>query len=114
MKPASAKQKGRLFQQKVRDLILEAFPKLEPDDVRSTSMGAQGEDVVLSPAARLLFPYQVECKAKARAQVYTWFEQAKTHGGSEPLVFVKQDRKQPLVIMDAAHFFLLLKRDGGN
>jgi hypothetical protein len=77
-------------------------------------MGAGGEDIQLSPAARILFPYQVECKAKARAQVYTWMEQAKSHGKHEPLVFVKQDRKAPLVIMDAEHFFLLLKRDSGN
>jgi hypothetical protein len=73
-------------------------------------MGAGGEDVQLSPAARKLVPYQIECKAKARAQVYTWYEQAKSHGDYQPLVFVKQDRKKPLVILDAGHFFDLLKQ----
>lgn len=114
MKPASAKQKGRNFQQTIRDYLLELFTSLEPDDVKSTSMGAGGEDVQLSPAARKLFPYQVECKAKGRAQVYTWYEQAKTHGNHEPVVFVKQDRKAPLAIVDAKHFLLLVKERNGN
>lgn len=114
MKPASAKQKGRNFQQWVRDHILSVFLTLEPDDVKSTSMGAGGEDVQLSPAARKFVPYQIECKAKARAQVYTWYEQAKTHGTYEPLVVIKQDRKKPLVIVDAEHFFKLLKDKNNN
>lgn len=109
MRPQSAKAKGRTFQQWVRDYILSAFLTLEPDDVKSTSMGAQGEDIQLSPAARKLIPYQIECKAKARAQVYTWYEQAKSHGSHEPIVIIKQDRKKPLVVVDAEHFFSLIK-----
>lgn len=77
-------------------------------------MGAGGEDVQLSPAARKLLPYQIECKAKARAQVYTWYEQAKSHGSHEPLVFIKQDRKKPLVIVDAEHFLNLLKEKNAD
>jgi hypothetical protein len=115
IKPASAKQKGRSFQQQTRDLILSLFLQLEPDDVKSTSMGAQGEDIQLSPAARKLIPYQIECKAKARAQVYTWYEQAKAHGDHEPLVVIKQDRKKPLVVVDAEHFFKILNKvSSGN
>lgn len=64
MKTSSAKAKGRKLQQHVRDVLLEAFPTLEPDDVKSTSMGAQGEDVQLSPAARKLMPIAVETKAR--------------------------------------------------
>lgn len=114
MKPQSAKAKGRGFQQRVRDLLLSAFLTLEPDDVKSTSMGASGEDVMLSPAARKVFPYQIECKAKARAQVYTWYEQAQTHGSHEPVVFIKQDRKKPLVVVDAEHFIKLVQNANQN
>ena len=114
MKPASSKQKGRLFQQWVRDLILTTFLTLEPDDVKSTSMGASGEDVQLSPAARKLFPYQIECKSKASSQIHTYYEQAKTHGNHEPIVFVKQDRKRPLAIVDAEHFLELIKTINGK
>jgi hypothetical protein len=108
MTPASSKAKGRSLQQWVRDLILKSFSSLEKDDVRSTSMGADGEDVQLSPAARKLVPYQIECKNKARSQIHTYYDQACTHGKHEPLVIVKQDRKKPLAILDAETFFKLL------
>ena len=109
MKPASSKAKGRVFQQWIRDHILAVFLQLEPDDVKSTSMGAPGEDIQLSPAARKLVPYQIEAKSKAASQIHTYFLQAQSHGKHEPLVIVKQDRKQPLAVVDAAHFFSLLK-----
>jgi len=38
MKPRSAKNKGKRLQNKVRDLILEKFNQLEPDDVRSEKL----------------------------------------------------------------------------
>lgn len=110
MTPQSAKAKGRSLQKTVVALILEAFPNLEPDDVKSTSMGASGEDVQLSPAARKLVPYQIECKSKAKSQVHTYYEQAKTHGKHEPLVIVKMDYKKPLAIVDLDHFLELLKK----
>lgn len=111
--PQSAKQKGRKLQQWVRDIILETFG-LEPDDVRSTSMGATGEDVQLSPAARKVVPYQIECKNKARSQVHTYYAQAKEHGEHEPLVIVKMDRDIPLAVLSAETFFKLLKKLNGN
>lgn len=109
MTPQSAKSKGRNFQKLVRDWLLKAFPSLEQDDVRSTSMGAGGEDLQLSPAARKLIPYQIECKAKAKSQIHTFYDQAKTHGKHEPLVIVKQDRHIPLAIVSLEHFIQLLK-----
>lgn len=110
MKPASAKAKGRKLQQQVRDLILETFPDLQADDVRSTSMGAGGEDVQLSPAARARVPYQVECKNKAKSQVHTWYGQAAEHGKHEPLLIVHRDRDVTLAVVEINHFFKLLKQ----
>ena len=49
MRPQSCKSKGRRFQQKVARAILDVFPHLTEDDVRSTSMGAPGEDIQMSP-----------------------------------------------------------------
>jgi hypothetical protein len=109
IKPQSAKAKGRILQQWVRGLFLSTFPQLEDDDVKSTSMGASGEDVQLSPAARKLIPYQTECKNKATSQIHTYYEQAKSHGKHEPLVIVKMNHKRPLAIVDAEHFLDLLK-----
>lgn len=110
MKPSSAKTKGRMLQQWIRDKILETFPNLKPDDVRNTSSGAQGEDVQLSSAARELFPFQIECKNLAKIAVYKFYEQAQTHGEHEPLVFIKQNRSKPLVLMDAEAFFKLVNK----
>lgn len=109
IRPQSAKSKGRKFQQEVRDKLLELFPELEPDDIRSTAMGAPGEDIQLSPAARKKIPYQIECKSKATSQVHTYYEQAKSHGKHEPVVIVKKDRDITLVVMSLEHFLQLLK-----
>jgi len=110
MKAQSAKAKGRRLQQAVRDAILTAFPKLEPDDVRSTSMGAGGEDVQLSPAARKLFPYSVECKSLSKIAVFNYYEQATGHGKHEPLVVIKQNRSKALAVVDLDHFMELVKK----
>ena len=37
----NAKAKGRLGQQEVRDKLLDTFPDLEPDDIKSTVMETQ-------------------------------------------------------------------------
>lgn len=111
MKPRSAKSKGRNFQQVIRDILLKEFPSLEKDDIRSTAMGQGGEDLQLSPAARKLIPYQIECKAKARSQIHTYYEQAKQHGKHEPIVIVKMDRDIPLVTMSLDHFLTLIKKN---
>ena len=111
MNPQSAKAKGRKLQQWVRDLLLESFPSLEPDDVRSTSMGCGGEDLQLSPAARKLFGFSVECKNVERLNVYDAFEQASANSGDhEPLLIMKKNRKRPLVVMDAESFVKLIKK----
>ena len=108
---SSAKAKGRKLQQWTRDLILHKFPKLAPDDVKSTSMGAQGEDIQLSPAARLEVPYSIECKARRSIGVYSFFEQAAANAGShEPLLIIKANRKEPLAVVYADHYFEMLKQ----
>ena len=104
------KSRGRSFQQEVRDTILETFPKLEPDDCVFTSMGAPGEDVRLSPAARKLLPIQIECKRMKSAKgIYNWHNQAKSHGKNEPVVFIRADREQALAIVSAKHYIEMMK-----
>jgi hypothetical protein len=91
-------------------LILEQNPELTPDDVRSTSMGAGGEDVQLSAAARKLVPFQIECKNKKDMAVYTMYDQAVEHGNSWPLLVVKTNYRDPLVVIDASLFFKILRK----
>ena len=99
-----------MLQQAVRDLILAKFD-LEPDDVRSVSMGVSGEDLLLSPAARRKLPISVECKSRASISVYGHYQQAKDNAkGYEPVLIIKQNRDKPLVVVDCVYFFDLLRR----
>jgi hypothetical protein len=93
VKPASCKAKGRRLQQAVRDDLLDAFPTLTADDVRSTSMGAGGEDVLLSTAARRFVPLSFEAKNCERLNVFAALEQAEGNaGGHTPCVVFKKNR----------------------
>lgn len=83
----------------------EYAPELEEGDCRSTSMGASGEDVQLSPAARKIYPMQIECKNRSKMAVYADYQQAATHGPHEPVVVIKQNHCKPLVVVDADYFF---------
>ena len=114
---ATRKAKGRKFQQWVRDALLNAFKTLSEDDVRSTSMGAGGEDILLSPAARKLFPYSVECKHHKSFAIYKVYEQAADNAkksqpvfGYQPVAFIKADHKKPLVVLDADVFIQLVNK----
>jgi hypothetical protein len=112
MKTSSAKSKGRLLQKKVRDAILETYKELTPNDVRSTSMGASGVDVLLSERAMDYFPYSVECKNRARIAVYDWWLQCacNVHPNTQPLMVIKQNHSDPLVIITLDHFMELSSR----
>lgn len=101
MKPSSAKAKGRVFQQKIRDLILENFKELEPDDVRSTGMGQPGEDLQLSPAARKVFPFAVEAKKQETTSIWQWMKQAEENGdGHTPLVVFSRNRSKTYACLE--------------
>lgn len=112
MKPSSAKNKGRLLQQWVRDRLYKAFPTLSEGDIRSTSMGAGGEDIQLSPAARKLIPWSIECKSVKAIAVYKYYDQAKENAGRkhEPVVFMKMNGRRPLAMVDAEYFIKMQKK----
>ena len=59
MKPQSAKAKGRVLQQWVRDKLIQLLD-VHPEDIESRSMGAGGEDLIMARAARAKFPYSIE------------------------------------------------------
>lgn len=77
-------------------------------------MGAAGEDVLLSAAARKLVPFQIECKNKGHVSVYTWYNQARDHGKHEPLLVIKENHAAPLVLLDAKVFFEILRKAIGK
>jgi hypothetical protein len=112
MKTASAKSKGRKLQQEVRQLILDAFPQLEPDDVKSAIMGESGEDIKLSPAARKLFSYSVECKNTEKLNIWNALKQAATNtkDNTIPALFFRRNRSKTYVAIEAEHFIQLIKQ----
>ena len=108
MNPKSGKAKGRRLQNYVRDKLREVYiklwtkaPKLEPDDIKSQTMGMGGEDIVLSPAARKLIPYSFECKNKERLNIWQSIEQCEENSnGSIPVVVIKRNRSKIYAIME--------------
>jgi hypothetical protein len=79
-------------------------------------MGVSGEDLLLSPAARRQLPISIECKSREKIAVYGYYEQAETNakGKGEPVVFIKQNRSRPLVIVDAEYFLELIRRSNNE
>lgn len=112
MKARSAKSKGKRAQNMIREMILDHFPDLHPDDVVSTLMGDSGTDIKLSHAARQKFPYSVECKNQEKLNIWASLEQAEknTKDGTYPVVFFKRNRSKMYVALEAEHFFELLKK----
>ena len=106
MKPASAKNKGRLLQQWVRDILLSRIKGVEQDDIISTPMGVNGPDIRLSALTRKKWPWAVECKSRAKFAVYDIISQAESHvtKGTKPLVIIKANRKEPLAVVYAKDF----------
>jgi len=110
MKPRSAKNKGKRLQNKVRDLILEKFNQLEPDDVRSITMGDSGEDILLSPAARRLFPFSVECKNQEKLNIWSSLEQAEENAQKgKPVLVFKRNRSKTYAVLQIEDFIELIK-----
>jgi hypothetical protein len=77
-------------------------------------MGESGEDVQFSPAARKIWPLNIECKNKNKVAVYAWYDQAKSHGKHQPVLVIKQNQKQPLVVVDAEWFFKFYREHNGE
>ena len=104
MKTSSAKAKGRNLQKKIRELLIEHL-NIDPEDTESRSMGAGGEDLIMARAARIAFPYSIECKNVEKLNVWEAYKQAKENSKDyEPLVVMKKNNHKALVVLDAEHF----------
>ncbi len=107
MLTSSAKSKGRSLQKLVCGLLLSKAYNLEPDDILSRGMGQNGEDVMLSPAARRQFPFWIECKKVEKLNVVNVFnehyQKYKDKIGFSLLVHSK-NRQEPLITMKLTDF----------
>mgnify|MGYP001214931287 FL=1 len=110
MRTQSKKAKGRRLQQWVRDLLIEKL-EVHPEDIESRSMGAGGEDLIMSRSAREKFPYSIECKNQESLNIWKSYEQAQQNSGNyEPIVVIKRNNVKPLVLVDADYFIQLHKK----
>jgi len=114
MLTSSAKAKGRRLQQWVRSLLIEKLD-IDPQDIESRSMGAGGEDLIMSRAAREKFPYSIEAKNQEKINVWDAYEQACANAGDyTPLVVIKRNNHKPLVVIDAEKFVDIMENVNGK
>lgn len=108
----SRKAKGKNFQKEIVQAILEMFPTLEPDDVQNRSMGAQGEDIMLSPKARKLLPISIEAKCQESLNFWQAFKQAESNAKTYiPILIARRNRTKPLVVMDLTAFLWIMSKN---
>ena len=107
---ASAKAKGRKLQQWVRNYLQQHLKGVEDDDITSTPGGVNGPDIGLSPLARRLFPWTVECKARSSFAIYAALEQAETNcDGRTPVVVFKRNRSKTYVAIEFTEWLKTIK-----
>ena len=106
MKPQSCKAKGRRLQQQIVADLLQRFPTLTEDDIRSTSMGAHGEDVQMSSEARRLIPFSFEAKNQEKLNLWDALGQAETNtpDGIVGAVVFKKNGKAPHITLKWTSF----------
>ena len=105
MKTRSAKSKGRRLQNQVKELLLEAFTELEPDDIRTAIMGETGEDIKLSPAARREIPFSFECKNQDKINIWESLNQGEENSGDYPPVLIfKRNRSKTYAVLEIDDF----------
>ena len=113
MLTSSAKAKGRRLQQLVRDRLREIGKDfgLVAGDVNSTGMGQTGVDVLLSPAAHKVFPFDIECKMRESLVVPTvFYEHYDAYASRATLKLLIHSRNrlpEPLVTMRLCDFLTI-------
>ena len=111
--PKSRKQKGKAFQNRVRQDLIDRLD-IHEGDILSTAMGQAGCDLYLSPAARARFPFAVECKHQETISLPTWWRQCTRNAAAEglaPLLILKQSRREPLAVLRWTDLLSLLRHD---
>ena len=103
VKTRSAKNKGVKLQNFIRDELKPLFPTVT---FKTALMGESGVDI----HAYGDFPYSIEAKNQETWSIPQWWKQtlANTEQGRKPLLVVKKNRTEPLVILRWIDFKELL------
>lgn len=112
------KNKGKRLQNTVTLKFRSLFSDiLSADDIQSQTMGMSGADVVLSPSAKNLIPFDIECKNVETIMSSTMMsalEQAESNTGEGriPLLIVKSNHQPERVVLKLDDFLALVYPDG--
>lgn len=118
MKTRSKKNKGVRLQNFVVERLKEVFG-FNDLDIRPAIMGESGADVKVSSEAIKEFPFSIECKNQERWNIVQFFNQAidNTLPDTYPLLVVKKNRQEPLVVLrfgDFLDYIARLKNESGR
>jgi len=110
----SRKAKARTLQNWVASKISELLniPWGKDKQIQGREMGQSGVDIKLLGETLSLFPYSIECKNTETWNVLDAIKQVKANQleGTDWLVFLKKNRHEEIVIMNAEKFFELYKK----
>ena len=108
MKPSSAKAKGRNFQNKVREMIMEEL-NIDEHDIKTAVMGESGMDIKLSKAGRETFPYAVECKKVERINIWDCYKQAEENSEDlTPILVFGKNHSKVMICLEFKDFLYLV------
>ena len=103
-------ERGQLLPEyKIKDNFYKAT-HLVADDIKPAIMGESGVDIKFSPSAKKIIPWDVECKNQENWSIPSWWKQtiANTKEGRKPLLVIKKNHQEPLVVMRWSDFKELL------
>jgi len=105
MKISSSRRKGKRVEGLIRDIVKEAC-SLSDEDIRIPVGAENGGDLKLSNRGKARFPFSAEIKARKKMDtLYKFMEQASKHYPElVPIVILKGDYKEPLVLISLDHF----------
>ena len=113
---------ARLAQMSPQEETTEAVEETEVEDTEEEPQAEEeteevesedsGEDVLLSPAARKLFPFATECKNQEKLNIWSSLEQAETNAGKHiPLLVFKRNRSKIYATIEFERLLELLDED---
>lgn len=98
MKTSSCKAKGRNLQNFIAKELNELYGG---ESFRPAIMGERGVDIKVESNMKEQFPYDIECKNQESWNIPQWWKQTiiNTSEDRKPLLIVKKNYQEPLVIM---------------
>lgn len=86
------------------------FASLRPGDIKPAIMGESGVDIILSPHAKDLIPFDLEAKNQERLNIWEALKQARANAqeGRIPAVVFSRNREADYIALPFDAFLLLL------